>query len=187
MTMGDVNQRRFLEHRIPREQTTVLEVGSKNHGNSEPFRQLLKCQRYVGLDMEAGPGVDVVGDLTLGLCGLEPSSFGLVICVSVLEHVQAPWLMAQHMTQLLQSGGLLYVAVPWIWRYHPYPDDYWRFSWRGVEQLFPNYAWEPPLYSTTRDGEFFPAVYHADNRHAQQVHGRKYLPYLQVHMLGRKP
>lgn len=186
MTMGDINQLHYLRSRVPREHTRILEVGSKDHGNGSPFRQSLTYQEYVGLDMEAGAGVDVVGDLAMGLCGLDPSSFDLGICVSTLEHARYPWLVAQNITRLLRPGGTCYVAVPWVWRYHPYPDDYWRFSWRGIESLFPGYTWEPPMYSTTANGEFFPAELHADNQRAQQTNGRKYLPYLQVHMLGKK-
>jgi len=41
------------------------------------------------------------------------------------------------------------MSVPWVWRYHAYPDDYFRFSWRGIETLFPEFSWSDKHYSTT--------------------------------------
>jgi hypothetical protein len=84
--------------------------------------------------------------------------------------------------------------VPWVWRYHPYPDDYFRFSWRGIESLFDDLVWEHRYYSTNVSGELVEitdAQKDWDNRMAQYAEvgpgaNRKYLPYLMVNMLGRK-
>lgn len=91
------------------------------------------------------------------------------------------------------TDGYAYIVVPWVWRYHAYPDDYFRYSWRGVSELFPGFDWLEIAYSTTVTGEFY--VIDDDNKsiddqlaHYKQVSGgsRKYLPYLQLHMFGRK-
>ena len=37
---------------------------------------------------------------------------------------------------LLRPGGLAYVATPWSQAFHAAPDDYWRFSVRGLMLLF---------------------------------------------------
>ena len=96
--------------------------------------------------------------------------------------------MAANLTRLLRRGGALYVAVPWVWRYHPYPDDYFRFSWRGIAELFPQIAWTRQAYSTNLNDEFFDVGDGIDNGLAKYVNAatgqRKYLPYLQVHMFG---
>jgi hypothetical protein len=99
--------------------------------------------------------------------------------------------MAANLTRLVRPGGTLYVAVPWVWRYHPYPDDYFRFSWRGITEIFPGITWSRMAYSTTATDEFFDITGDGvgiDNNLAKYVEtpkgGRKYLPYLQVHMLG---
>ena len=185
--MGNPNQWLYLQRFTPRIQGAVLEVGSKNYGTTVPFRERLSYTEYLGLDKEAGDGVDVVGDLALGVCGLRPGSFALVICCSVLEHVATPWTMAQNITRLLGSGGICYLAVPWVWRFHAYPDDYWRFSWRGIETLFPSLLWSHGYYSTNKVGTFLQAQSGSDDMLALMVKGQKYLPYLQLHMLGRKP
>lgn len=194
--MGDLNQLLYLKQRLPRVEGSVLEVGSKDYGSTVPFRRELEYGgRYVGLDMAAGPGVDQVGDLSAGLCGLQPGSFDLVICCSVLEHVRRPWDMAANIERLVRPGGTVYVTVPWVWRYHGYPDDYFRFSHRGVMALFPGLAWRDPCFSTYLMGQFIPI----GEASAQQICDRlattaqtpagmqKYLPYMQVLMLGARP
>jgi SAM-dependent methyltransferase len=132
-------------------------------------------------------------DLAAGTEGLVDEHFALVICCSVLEHVRRPWTMAQNLMQIMRPGGALYVAVPWVWRYHAYPDDYFRFSWRGIAELFPGVVWLKLAYSTNLPDEFIEIQGDGsgiDDGLAKYVDtatgSRKYLPYLQVHMLGIK-
>ena len=193
--MGDQNQLLYLQRFLPEANGAILEIGSKDYGNTVPFRKHVRHHEYVGLDMASGAGVDVVGDLSHDLCGLDEGRFDLIICCSVLEHVEKPWLMARNIVRLTKPEGRVYMSVPWVWRYHPYPDDYFRFSWRGIESLFDTLVWGHRYYSTNVIGEFLEitdAQKDWDNRMAQYAEtqpgeNRKYLPYLMVNMLGRKP
>ncbi len=192
--MGDVNQVRFLHRLMPRCEGPVLEIGSKDYGSTSSFREFYSRSEYIGVDLAPGPGVDLVADLTSGTGGLPDGHFALAICCSVLEHVPKPWKMAENITRLLRPGGKLYVSAPWVWRYHPYPDDYFRFSHRGIASLFEEFEWAHLHYSTTADNEFFPidvknpvvdntlAVFHEPAGQAR----RKYLPYLMVNMIGKR-
>lgn len=189
--MGDVNQRLFLTRAIPRAGGPVLEVGSRDYGNTSSFRDVFAGEEYSGIDLSPGKDVDRVLDLAAGTGDLADAHFALAICCSVLEHVRRPWEMAANITRLLRPGGALYVAVPWVWRYHPYPDDYFRFSWRGIAEIFPGITWARMAYSTTATDEFFEITGDGsgiDNGLAKYVETpkgqRKYLPYLQVHMFG---
>jgi SAM-dependent methyltransferase len=191
--MGDVNQRLFLTRNMPRVAGAVLEVGSKDYGNTASFRDVYLENEYIGVDLAPGKNVDRVADLAESTGDLEDGHFGLVICCSVLEHVRRPWDMAENLMQITRPGGALYIAVPWVWRYHPYPDDYFRFSWRGIAELFPGVAWGKLAYSTNITDEFIDITGDGsgiDNglaQYAKTAAGpRKYLPYLQVHMLGIK-
>jgi SAM-dependent methyltransferase len=191
--LGDVNQRLFLEKLLPRVDGPVLEVGAKDYGSTVSFRDLYRGE-YLGVDLEAGKGVDQVVDLGAGLGGLPESHFALAICCSVLEHTPTPWVMAENLTRLLRPGGALYISVPWVWRYHAYPDDYFRFSPRAVQSLFPRFAWRHATYSSNVPGEHVELdladIREVDNRLAQRAPtpngDRKYLPYLMVNMLGEK-
>ena len=178
--MGDRNQWHYLSRR--KFDGPVLEIGSKSYtGNTADFRQMFPD--FLGVDLQPGAGVDVVADLSQPH-DLPKHHFGLVICCSVLEHCRDPWAMARNITELVRPGGSVYIAVPWVWRYHDYPDDYWRFSWSGIKALFPEIEWEAPEFSTTREGDFFPAMKDADNNLAVVIEGRKFLPYLMLNMLG---
>ena len=192
--MGDANQLAYLKHWMPSVDGPVLEVGSKDYGSTASFREFYAGAEYVGVDMSEGKGVDVVVDLTESLGPLAESHFALGICCSVLEHVKKPWLFAANLTRLIRPGGRLYMSVPWVWRYHAYPDDYFRFSHRGVISLFDEFEWAHVFYSTTAPGEFVEitgADAGGDNKMAVLVDAgrgqkRKYLPYLMVNMLGTR-
>lgn len=189
--MGDVNQRLFLTRSRPKLAGPVLEVGSKDYGSTENFRAVFPDSEYIGVDLSPGKNVDRVLDLAAGTGELPEAHFGLLICCSVLEHVRRPWEMADNLTRLLRPAGAIYVAVPWVWRYHAYPDDYFRFSWRGIAELFPRITWTRQALSTNVPDEFAEIPGDGagiDNALAKYVNTpsgqRKYLPYLQVHMLG---
>jgi SAM-dependent methyltransferase len=188
--VGDVNQKLFLTRALPSAGGPVLEVGSRDYGSTENFREVYAGNEYVGVDLSEGKNVDRVADLAAGTGGLAEEHFALIICCSVLEHVRRPWEMAENLTRLLRPAGAMYIAEPWVWRYHPYPDDYYRFSWRGIAELFPRLAWQRRAYSTTVVDEFFDVGAGVDNNLAKYANTpagqRKYLPYLQLHMLGIK-
>lgn len=193
--MGDINQIHYLRKHLPRVDGPIIEVGSKDYGSTSSFRETYRDVEYIGVDLDAGKGVDVVADLTQGTGSLPLGHFALGICCSVMEHVRRPWLMAQSITTLIRPGGHLYISVPWVWRYHPYPDDYFRISWRGVIELFPQFDWESNkmFYSTNVPGDFHaidplnPGVDNSLSMNAETPAGRrKYLPYLMVNMLGTR-
>jgi hypothetical protein len=48
---------------------------------------------------------------------------------------------------VLRPGGLAFVATPWSQAYHPAPDDYWRFSLRGLNLLFDEFEMLSAFYS----------------------------------------
>lgn len=190
--MGDHNQVMFLQKLVPQVNGPILEIGSKDYGNTASFRDFYKDAPYVGVDLEEGKGVDEVIDLVEGTGSLPHDHFDLIVCCSVLEHVTKPWVMAENMTRLCAKGGRLYISVPWVWRYHPYPDDYFRFSYRGVQLLFPDFEWGDGWYSTNVIGEFIKIVPGANGPDNQMAHmvpngkgaSRKYLPYMNVNMVG---
>ncbi len=181
--MGDVNQRIFVEKLAPRLQGPFLEVGSRNYGNTQDLRSLFgpDCE-YVGVDLEGGSGVDAVIDLTEDFTRIDERlggrRFGTVFCLSVLEHCDRPFNMADNLTRLLKPGGWLCVAAPFAWRIHDYPHDLWRFTPDGIRTLFPlvEFQAQECLSATTRPGEFaaidddLGKVFFSFNRHRRSGH-----------------
>lgn len=116
----------------------TLIVGSQVYRTRQDRRLLY--EDVLGIDMLPGPGVDRVLNLEEKL----PTDIGIfshIECCSVLEHSQRPWLMAINIENLLVPNGTLDLEVPFVWRVHAYPSDYWRFTVEGVRLLFPNIGW----------------------------------------------
>ncbi len=94
----------------------------------------------MGIDLFEGSNVDHVLDICSAAAkpgaalGKEP--FDLVICSHVLEHTVDPANAARNIQGLLRPGGIAYIATPWSQAFHATPDDYWRFSVRGLMLLF---------------------------------------------------
>lgn len=159
--MGDVNQRLFVQRHCDRLSGPYLEVGSKDYGSTQDLRSLVGAgEPYVGVDLEPGPGVDMVldlaGDFALIDARLGGRRFGTVFCLSVLEHCRQPFTMADNLTRLLAPAGAVCVSVPFAWKFHGYPSDYWRFTHEGVRLLFPHLAFDPAecVWATSRPGDF---------------------------------
>lgn len=130
----------------PRPGRTLI-VGSKIYGERPDRRALYKDA--IGIDMEDGEGVDVVADLEY-----PPSAalgwFDHVECFSVLEHSKRPWQLAANLNRLMVHGATIHVTVPFIWRVHAYPSDYWRFTANGLRELFPHVEWKKICYAHVR-------------------------------------
>ena len=64
--------------------------------------------------------------------------------VPQLEHVKKPWIAAKNMEKVVSKGGYLYINAPWVWDFHEFPGDYWRFSHQSLDVLFEGSA---PVYT----------------------------------------
>jgi SAM-dependent methyltransferase len=134
----------MVGRRAPR----VLQVGSRalvSDRNERNWRSLVAKRfgsraRFAGIDLLEGSNVDHVLDICSeprtfkAKLGEEP--FDLVICCHVLEHTRRPARAARNIETLLRPGGVAYVATPWSQAFHATPDDYWRFSVRGLMLMF---------------------------------------------------
>ncbi len=138
--MGDLNQLDFIKKNIKKFKEPYLEIGTR-YSLTWEIRKLFSNSEYIGVDMEDGPEVDVVLDLTKDFNIvdkiLNQKRFNTVFCLSVLEHCSNPFMMAENITKLLNRNGVLYVSVPFSWKFHAFPSDYWRFTPEGIRILFP--------------------------------------------------
>ncbi len=67
---------------------------------------------------------------------LPDASYQGVLCINVLEHIYAYQNVLDEMYRILKPGGVTHVAVPFLIRVHPSPNDYWRYSEQTLRQLF---------------------------------------------------
>lgn len=109
-----------------------LEVGSRRVQEWVDLRDLFHGP-FVGLDMEAGSGVDVVADFEQG--GIKSGSFNTVICTDTLEHTRHPQRMVETMYDVLAPGGKCVISVPFAWYLHDHPRDYWRMTPDALQDM----------------------------------------------------
>lgn len=111
-----------------------LEIGSRNI-NGAPERRV---SSYIGIDLIAGLGVDIVADAHN--IPFDGEHFDYCICAETLEHDKAPWITAKEIHRVTKPGGLVIVTVPGIaFPRHDFPSDYWRFTADGLALLFKDF------------------------------------------------
>lgn len=111
----------------------ILDVGSYDvNGTMKP---IFEKGQYIGLDMEAGPNVDVVSDAHN--IPFQNNYFDIVLSSSCFEHDDMFWETFLEMCRVVNDGGYLYVQAPSNGPYHGWPGDNWRFyidSWKALEK-----------------------------------------------------
>ena len=103
----------------------VVELGSMNV-NGTLRDTCPETATYVGLDFQAGPGVDIVVKPNAPL-PLASGTADIVIASSVFEHDLYFWETFLELVRIVKPKGTLYINTPSNGRYHRYPADNWRF------------------------------------------------------------
>lgn len=81
---------------------------------------------YIGVDLHAGQGIDIVLEDAYKL-PFEDSSIDYVISSSCFEHSEFFWLNFTETMRVLKPDGLFYLNAPSNGAYHTFPVDCWRF------------------------------------------------------------
>ena len=110
---------------------SVLDYGC----GGSPYRALFQnCRRYVRADMLAGPGVDIV--LTANGKTVESEGrYQGVVSFQVLEHVRDPGAYLDECHRVLAADGLLLLTTHGLYLEHKCPDDFYRWTSQGLEEL----------------------------------------------------
>lgn len=103
----------------------VLDVGSQDVNGT--LKGIFKGCDYVGLDMEPGKNVDVVG---LGRAiPFDNYSFDIVVSNSCFEHDLTWFYTLAEMYRVAKIDGMLIIGACSLgFPYHAYPYDYYRFT-----------------------------------------------------------
>jgi SAM-dependent methyltransferase len=108
----------------------VLDVGSK----AAPYRALVPAGTYLRLDIDPAKHPDICCDLhELEWMG-EP--FDTVLAIEVLEHLYDPQRAIDRIYGVLKPGGVCILSTRFFFRYHPDPEDHYRFTWDSLRHLF---------------------------------------------------
>ena len=112
----------------------IFDIGSKDARAGYAFGKPPEDAKIVCVDMEAGPGVDLVADAH-DLHMVDDNSVDFVVSVSVLEHVKYPQKVVKEMYRILKPGGIIYINVPFVFPFHADPNDFYRFTYKGIDLL----------------------------------------------------
>ena len=89
--------------------------------------------RVKNMEISSGVGIDYIGSVEdIPASG---EKFDVIISQEVLEHVKNPWKAMSEIHRVLKKGGKAYIQLPFTIGFHPCPNDYWRFSKEGIEEL----------------------------------------------------
>jgi SAM-dependent methyltransferase len=114
---------------------SVLEVGC---GNS-PYRFLIRKASYTGIDHALATEFSYGKKDVIYYEGedfpVEVESFNVVFHTEVLEHVEDPDRFIKNCFRALKPGGTMLFSVPFSYRYHYIPHDYYRYTPSALKRL----------------------------------------------------
>jgi len=142
------------------ESLSILDIGSMNVNGT--YRDILNdpCWSYVGVDMEAGNGVDIVLKTPYQWREVKSNSIDVLISGQAFEHIEFFWVTMLEVFRVLKPGGICCILAPAGGYEHRYPVDCWRFYPDGfsamarfaqLDVLKSETQWEPKGYEDGSD------------------------------------
>ena len=118
----------------PRLALKILDIGSYDVNGS--YKPLLSeaSWHYTGVDLSAGPNVDLVLASPYRL-PLPDASVDLIVSGQAFEHIDYFWLTWIEMVRVLKPNGKIFLLAPSRGFEHRYPVDCWRFYPDGYRAL----------------------------------------------------
>lgn len=114
----------------------VLDLGAGTIRSSYfDFFQAKSKYTITSVDISAERKPDVTADLERPL-PLESHLYDFVLCFNLLEHVYDHKQLLAEIGRVLKPGGALIGYVPFLVKYHPDPNDYYRYTEQGLKRLF---------------------------------------------------
>jgi SAM-dependent methyltransferase len=152
----------------PQAHGKLLDVGC----GQKPYYDIFAphVSEYVGIEhapafaetassSEGARGPDIIYDgdrMPLG-----DDSFDTVLCVQVLEHTPKPQVLLNEIARVLRPGGLLIISVPFSFRLHEEPHDYFRYTPHGLRSMLEAAGLE--VTSTLQQGGLWRVLGHKVN------------------------
>lgn len=120
-------------HEIHEHKATLNSLVDYGCGNM-PYRSLFDVKKYIAADFPGNELADVFVNVD-GTLPLESRSCDVVLSSQVLEHVASVGTYLSESHRVLVDGGLLMLSTHGQWRYHPDPNDFWRWTCDGLKKV----------------------------------------------------
>ena len=144
-------ERLVAKYLVNRPSLSVIDIGSYDVNGS--YKQFFQQPgwRYTGVDLAAGPNVDLVLSSPYRL-PLPSHSADVIVSGQAFEHIEFFWLTWLEMSRVLKPGGMIFLLAPSRGYEHRYPQDCWRFypdayralaSYGALQLLEVTTDWEP--------------------------------------------
>jgi SAM-dependent methyltransferase len=118
----------YLQNHVEKisQPVTVLDIGAMNVNGS--YREIFSHStfKYLGLDLQAGDGVDIISDSPYHY-PLPENYADIVLSGQMLEHCEFFWQAFTEMLRVAKPGAFVVLIVPSKGHIHRYPVDCYRF------------------------------------------------------------
>lgn len=116
----------------------VIEVGAYDaNGGLRPLIESWEPSEYVGVDIEMGPGVDVVCNAEDLAERFGEESFDVVVSTELIEHVRDWKRVISNIKRICKQNGIMVLTTrSYGYGYHGYPHDYWRYELEDLKYIF---------------------------------------------------
>lgn len=125
-------RRVLLRHLETHAHGSVLDAGC----GAMPYKRAILelADSYTSMDFTASTDVDIQADV-MDMPQVADSTFDLVLSSEVIEHVPRPVDAVREMARVLREDGVLLLSSPHLSRIHEAPNDYFRYTRYGLEEL----------------------------------------------------
>jgi ubiquinone/menaquinone biosynthesis C-methylase UbiE len=162
---------------------TVIDIGSQDVNGT--LKSVAPSNvKYIGVDMEAAKGVDIVLSDPYKL-PFADNSIDAIVSSSCFEHSEMFWVLFLEMMRILKPDGLCYINAPSNWNVHRYPLDCWRFypdaghalvTWAKYSGYNPllleSYISDKTDKNTIEEWEDFVAIFLKDEKYIKNFENR---------------
>ncbi len=116
------------------EPKSIIEIGG---GEKFNFENAFQCN-YLNFDFSENTGIKntIIKNIVYDNFEDYREYADVIYCNNTFEHIIDPYIAATNLINMLKLNGYLFIRVPFSYRYHPVPNDYWRFTPSGLMALF---------------------------------------------------
>lgn len=115
---------------IPTLQGKTIEIGASKNQNYKRFSS--DQENYILSNLSKQENLLRLDAMNLDL---PESSIDNLISIAMLEHLPDPWKALDEAHRVLKPGGKLVLIVPFMFPFHAFPGDFFRFTDQGLAIL----------------------------------------------------